>query len=109
MALEVDPAHLPVVSSQLDLIADQAIASLAASAATCVVHPPAWDIVSAVVLPLATATYGVSFFSCTGEGFVHREVGSASLPSTALAYSGSDVMNSGTVASIIAAITEEPW
>lgn len=106
MALEVDPAHLPVVSSQLDLIADTAIASLVTSATTCVVFPPAWDAVSAMVLPAVTVAYGESFFSCTGDGFVHREVASASLPPTALAYSGSDIINGVGIASTGASLSE---
>ncbi|WP_062988212.1 PE domain-containing protein [Nocardia anaemiae] len=108
MALNVEPAHLPVVSSQLDLIADAAIASLVNSAATCVVFPPALDAVSAMILPEVTAAYGQSFFSCTGDGFVHREVASASLPPTAVAYSGSDIVNGAGVASVGATLSEMP-
>ncbi|MET8874554.1 hypothetical protein [Nocardia sp. NPDC004604] len=108
-ATRVDPAHLPGVSSQLDLIAEQAIASLVASAATCVIFPPAWDPVSVLVLPAVTFTYGTSFFGCTGDGFVHREVASASLPPTASAFSGSDVINSANIASTIATITKDPF
>ncbi|WP_433202612.1 PE domain-containing protein [Nocardia sp. CA-107356] len=108
MALTVDPAHLPAVSSQLDMIADAAIASLVTSAATCVVFPPAWDAVSVMVLPAVTAAYGESFFSCTGDGFVHREVASASLPPTAVAYSGSDIINGTGIASTGATLSELP-
>ncbi|WP_433602264.1 PE domain-containing protein [Nocardia sp. CA-135953] len=108
MALTVDPAHLPAVSSQLDLIADSAIASLVQTAATCVIFPPALDAVSMLVLPTVTAAYGQSFFSCTGAGFAHREVASASLPPTAVAYSGSDIINGTGIASTGATLTEVP-
>lgn len=91
--LKVTPEHLPAVSTQLDITADVAIASLSRSAATCTIKAPALDAVSVGILPAVTAAYGASFFLCTGEGFAHREAGSAALPPTAVAYSGSDIVN----------------
>jgi len=108
MALEVDPAHLPVVSSQLDLIADTAIVSLVASSFTSVVLPPALDAVNALVLPQVTAAYAQTFFSCTGDGFAHREVASASLPPAAAAYSGSDIINAAKVVTNDLSLPEMP-
>lgn len=99
MDLEVTPEHLPVVSSQLDLIADMTITSLVQTASTCVVFPPALDALSLMVLPQITAVYGQSFFDCVGDGFVHRQVGSAALPPTAVAYSGSDIINGAGITS----------
>ncbi|MEU0506995.1 hypothetical protein [Nocardia sp. NPDC005998] len=108
MALEITPEHLPVVSSQLDAIADSAIASLVQTASTCVVFPPGWDYLSLMVLPQVTAAYGQSFYGCTGDGFVHREPASASLPSMAVAYSGADIIDATGVASTGATLGEMP-
>ncbi len=108
MALDITPEHLPVVSSQLDAIADSAIGSLIQTAATCVVFPPGWDFVSMMVLPQVTAAYGESFYSCSAAGFVHRQVGSAALPPTAIAYSCADAINSAGVASTGATLSGMP-
>jgi hypothetical protein len=108
MALEITPEHLPVVSSQLDAIADSAIGSLVQTASTCVIFPPGWDFVSVMVLPQVTAAYGQSFYNCTADGFVHRQVGSAALPPTAVAYSGADIINGAGVASTGATLSEMP-
>ena len=106
MALDITPEHLPVVSSQLDAIADVAIASLVQTASTCVTFPPAADALSLFVLPQITAAYGQSFFNCVGDGFVHRQVGSAALPPTAVAYSGSDIINGAGINSTSAPLGE---
>jgi hypothetical protein len=100
--LKVTPEHLPVVSTQLDMAAEMALASLGQSAAQCVIMPPAADAVSMAILPAVTAVYGQSFFACTGEGFAHRQAGSAMLPPTAVAYSGADIVDGAGISSTAA-------
>ncbi|MBF6175642.1 hypothetical protein [Nocardia blacklockiae] len=97
MLLQVDQEILTAIGSQVGVGAMELLQAANATAAVAVPPSPGSDFVSQL-FPFVLGAYNVSMVSCTTQGCSFGAEGGHALPTTAVSFSGGDVISGGEVA-----------